>query len=358
MLIDGAMGEGGGSLVRMSVALSILTGTLVHIKNIRAHRENPGLRTQHLVSVKTIHEMFNGTLSHAEIGSTEIIYTPKLPPTNPSKDFFTIKIDTAGTIALVIQAVRLALALTSHEVSLNFLGGATYGTLAPSVDYIKHVTEPWLFHLFGYQANIEIDKHGFYPKGGAHVLMKIFPRKVLENQQKNDFIDFQPLLAIYGISLASKHLERAQVADRQAKAAEQILKSYFPQKEIHIESEYVDSVCPGSGITLWTEHSTNQYGYSLPLGSSVVGEKHISAEKIGQKSANDLIHEYNARCAADSYLQDQLIPYIALHPPITFSTSKITSHTQTNIDLVEKFLSVKFTKNSRDSANIISTERI
>ena len=89
-----------------------------------------------------------------------------------------------------------------------------------------------------------------------------------------------------------------------------------------------------------------------------MGEKHISAEKIGEKSANDLIREYNTRCAADSYLQDQLIPYMALYSPLTFSTSKITSHTQTNIDLTEKFLSVKFTKNPRDSAIILKSESI
>ena len=72
MLVDGKMGEGGGSLVRLAVAMAILTNQQVHIKNIRANRENPGLRTQHLVCINTIHEMFEGILTHAEVGSIEI----------------------------------------------------------------------------------------------------------------------------------------------------------------------------------------------------------------------------------------------------------------------------------------------
>ena len=49
--IDGSEGEGGGQILRTSLALSALTGTPVHIERIRARRPKPGLQRQHLVAV-------------------------------------------------------------------------------------------------------------------------------------------------------------------------------------------------------------------------------------------------------------------------------------------------------------------
>jgi len=45
--IDGSMGEGGGQILRYSLALSALLLQPVEVYNIRAKRSNPGLRPQH-----------------------------------------------------------------------------------------------------------------------------------------------------------------------------------------------------------------------------------------------------------------------------------------------------------------------
>jgi RNA 3'-terminal phosphate cyclase (ATP) len=52
LIIDGSYGEGGGQILRSTLALSILTGKPAQIVNIRAGRKKPGLRPQHLTSVK------------------------------------------------------------------------------------------------------------------------------------------------------------------------------------------------------------------------------------------------------------------------------------------------------------------
>jgi hypothetical protein len=49
--IDASIGEGGGQIVRTSLALAMCTGTPTTLRNIRAHRDNPGLRAQHLAAV-------------------------------------------------------------------------------------------------------------------------------------------------------------------------------------------------------------------------------------------------------------------------------------------------------------------
>jgi len=42
--IDGALGEGGGQILRTSLTLSVLTGRPFRMDNIRAGRPKPGLR--------------------------------------------------------------------------------------------------------------------------------------------------------------------------------------------------------------------------------------------------------------------------------------------------------------------------
>mgnify|MGYP000576731682 CR=1 FL=1 len=49
--IDGSTGEGGGQVLRSSLSLSILTGKPIRITGIRANRDRPGLRPQHLGNV-------------------------------------------------------------------------------------------------------------------------------------------------------------------------------------------------------------------------------------------------------------------------------------------------------------------
>ena len=43
LTIDGSFGEGGGQVLRSSLALSMVTGQAFRIENIRAGRKKPGL---------------------------------------------------------------------------------------------------------------------------------------------------------------------------------------------------------------------------------------------------------------------------------------------------------------------------
>ena len=61
MTIDGSMGEGGGQVLRTSLALSLVTGQPFRIENIRAGREKPGLLRQHLTAVNAATEVGRAT---------------------------------------------------------------------------------------------------------------------------------------------------------------------------------------------------------------------------------------------------------------------------------------------------------
>ena len=50
--INGTSGEGGGQILRTSLALSVLTGKPFRISRIRGRRKKPGLKRQHLTGVR------------------------------------------------------------------------------------------------------------------------------------------------------------------------------------------------------------------------------------------------------------------------------------------------------------------
>ena len=58
--IDGSLGEGGGQILRTSLALSLVTRTPFRMASIRVERAKPGLRRQHLTAVRAAAELIFG----------------------------------------------------------------------------------------------------------------------------------------------------------------------------------------------------------------------------------------------------------------------------------------------------------
>ena len=68
--IDGAAGEGGGQILRSSLALSLVTGKPFRIENIRAGRAKPGLLRQHLTALTAAAKIGGGKVEGAAAGSS------------------------------------------------------------------------------------------------------------------------------------------------------------------------------------------------------------------------------------------------------------------------------------------------
>lgn len=74
---DGTKLEGGGQLVRIVLGLSSLTGTPIHITDIRGKRSGGGgLKAQHLTAVKWLAGACGATIEGASLGSRELKFTP------------------------------------------------------------------------------------------------------------------------------------------------------------------------------------------------------------------------------------------------------------------------------------------
>ena len=67
--IDGSYGEGGGQIIRTSLALSLITGTPFRVRNVRARREKPGLQRQHLTAVTAAAAIGAAAVEGAHVGS-------------------------------------------------------------------------------------------------------------------------------------------------------------------------------------------------------------------------------------------------------------------------------------------------
>ena len=78
--IDGSYGEGGGQLLRYSIALAALLKKDIHIYNIRAKRSNPGLRNQHVTAIKVISKFVKADVEGLHVGSREIFFYPREKP--------------------------------------------------------------------------------------------------------------------------------------------------------------------------------------------------------------------------------------------------------------------------------------
>lgn len=328
--IDGSFGEGGGQIIRTSIALSAVTGKPCKITNIRAGRKNPGLQAQHLEAVKAAAKMCDAKTKGVELHSTELEFSSgKIKSGNIS-----ITIPTAGSVGLVLQPLMIAALHAERAVHINIKGGATNGKWAMPAGYAKNVLLPLLAKM-GYKAHIEINRYGYYPVGGAEVEMAIEPAKlsplVLVDQGKT--------LSITGVSHASNALEKASVAERQQKTARKII---FDAIGIapEIKAVYVDSACPGSALELFAE-TENSF-----MGSEGLGERGKRAEDVGKEAAERLV-EY-VKSPLDEHAEDQLIPYMALAGAGRVKVFSVSGHTRTNILVTEKFLPVKFSINEKE----------
>lgn len=329
--VDGSIGEGGGAVLRTALALSAVSQRPVHIFNIRVKRAKPGLQPQHLRGAEAIAKLTNAKLEGARLNSTELTFEPC--PIEGGRSH--IDIGTAGSTALVLQALMPAAAFARKPVELEIRGG-TENPMAPSIEFLANVTLPTLRRM-GYLGGVELVRRGHYPRGGGIVRARVEP---IEKLHALRLTELGKVTCISGVA----HCVRlpAHIATRMAHAASMALikagharidvksESYPPTKDPHLG--------PGTGITLWAETESGAI-----LGASALGKIRKPAEQVGREAAESLIAQLGTGHAVDRHLTDQLIPYLALAEGLSEVTStELTLHTLTNIMLVEHILGVKF----------------
>jgi RNA 3'-terminal phosphate cyclase (ATP) len=338
--IDGGAKSGSGTIVRYSVALASLLGKEIKIQNIRARRDKPGLRAQHLKVIQACQEMCRGIVSNAAVSSKEITYIPK--ERFRGGEYYW-DIGTAGSTTMLAQSL-LPLACFAPKPSKFRLEGGLFQDFAPSAYHMKFVLLPLLKRM-GVDAELDIIRPGYVPRGAGIIEIKVEPVKKLEPLS---LTEQGGILGIKGIALSS-HLKEKKVSHRMAEECQKALSSYG--HKVEIEEIYDESsLQEGAALAIYAETSSGNR-----IGSDRAGRRGRSSESIGRYVAQNLVEDIKTGAVVDRYTADQLIIYAGLAHGITwYSVPRITEHVETNLWLIEEFLGTK----TKIGGNLIEIEGI
>ncbi len=317
--IDGSQGEGGGQILRTSLALSLVTGQPFRMERIRAKRQKPGLLKQHLTAVEAAKSVGCAEVGGAALSSQTLEFRPG--PMTPGNYRFAV--GTAGSATLVFQTVLPALLTASGHSTLTLEGG-THNPMAPPFDFLVRCFMP-LIHCMGPSVELELLRHGFYPTGGGRFHARIEPAKRLSR------LDL---------------LERGSIRSRQARILVSKLPEHVGQRElavVHDELKWREDECaveavqypvgPGNTVVLAIEtgHVTGVF--------TGFGERGRPAEEVARSAIEAAKAWLEAGVPVDEHLADQLLIPMVLAGGGSFRTTKPSLHTTTNAEVIQRFLS-------------------
>lgn len=332
--IDGSQGEGGGQVLRTSLALAICTGRPVRIESIRAGRPKPGLMRQHLIAVRAAAIISDATVTGDAIGSRQVTLEPRT--IRPGD--YEFKIGTAGSTTLVLQTILPPLLIADGPSTIHLEGG-THNPHAPPFDFLERAFLS-LIERMGPRVSAELERPGFYPAGGGRLTVRIEPAS----------------------RLAPLHLiERGEVRRRVCRGVVSSLPGDIVKRELAVLRERLGwpDECfehrqlpsghgPGNVLTVEIE---SEHVCEVFTG---FGERGVRAETVAQGVLDEVEEYLAAGVPVGRHLADQLLLPLALAGGGSFITLPLTRHATTNIDVIRRFLDVEITwaKIGRDRVQV------
>lgn len=317
--IDGSRGEGGGQILRTSLALSVITGRKLRMYNIRAGRKKPGLQRQHLACVEAAAQLCRATTNRLEVGASELVFTPGTEW--PGE--IAIDIGTAGSVMLVVQTV-LPVALALGKPLHARITGGTHNPMAPPFEFVDRVFAPHL-RTMGGDLTLTLERPGFLPGGGGVVDVTVAGGTKL-----------RPI----------ELLEAGRVIARSATAICASLPRHVGEREIAVAQERLDH--PKTTILEFPKAGPqNVFMVEVELASGVrelvtsQGRKGYPAEDVADDALDELEDFLEAGVPVGEHLADQLLLPLALAGGGKFRTlGPLSLHATTNIDTINEFLDI------------------
>jgi len=313
------MGEGGGQVLRTSLALSVLSATPFRINGIRAGRARPGLMRQHLAAVNAAAQIGDATVHGADVGSTALEFRPKAIRGGN----YSFAIGGAGSTTLVFQTVLWPLLLGASEPSSLRFEGGTHNPMAPPFDFLVQAFLPVVARMGG-QVEAELTAHGFYPAGGGRWTATIRPAprlgrlELLERGELRQ-VSARSLVASLPPSVALRQLDMLASAlgwDRSACRPHMVERSRGPGNALlsFIECEHITEVVTG------------------------FGDRGVPSESVVAGVVTEVTRYLSAKVPVGEHLADQLLLPMALGGGGVFRTVEPSRHCLTQLTLLELFL--------------------
>ncbi len=330
--LHGSHGEGGGQVLRTALSLSMITGIPFRIERIRAKRSKPGLLRQHLTAVNAAAQICAARVQGAEPGSLALVFTPgKIRGGD-----YLHAIGTAGSCTLVLQTVLPALWFADAPSTVTISGG-THNSAAPPADFLQRVWLP-LLQRMGVDMALELLRHGFYPAGGGELRAHVQPipaMQTLHLAARGALQQVRATAIVAGVP--------GEVAKRELDTLHEELTGELGEVQGEIRGL---SSREGPGNALLLEL---QYAGVTELFTAF-GEKGLPAQAVASRLAREALAFHRSGAAVGEHLADQLLLPMALAGGGSFCTATLSSHLQTNIGVIEKFLPVAFSTTAESGA--------
>ncbi|MBY6241835.1 RNA 3'-terminal phosphate cyclase [Methylosinus sp. Sm6] len=321
--IDGALGEGGGQILRSALGLSMATGKPFVIDRIRAGRAKPGLMRQHLAAVRAAKQICGAKATGDEVGSTRLTFAPGA--VRPGDYVFDI--GSAGSTSLVLQAVLVPLVLAGAPSRVAIRGG-THNLAAPPFEFIDRAFVPQLRRM-GYDVTATLTRPGFYPAGGGEIRVEI---GASGEKRRIDIAERGATVERRARAIVANLAE--SIACREAETLCALLD--WPQESVRPMTER-RATGPGNILvaTLAYEHVTEV--------CSAFGRIGASAEQVAEECAAQVASYLRGEHPVGAHLADQLLVPMALGAGGSFVTCAPSRHMLTNMAIVEAFLGERIT---------------
>jgi RNA 3'-terminal phosphate cyclase (ATP) len=307
----------------------MLTGTPVHITNIRAGRAKSGLLRQHLTALQASATISDARISGAELRSNTFTFEPGTVRGGEH----TFSIGSAGSTTLVLQTILLPLALAA-EPSRIVLEGGTHNPAAPPFEFLAQAYLRQVNRM-GPKIQVTLDRAGFYPAGGGRIVVDITPAPTLTGFELLNRGALRRRWAKATVSKLPDH-----IAEREVKVLRKSLS--WPNEEF--ETAVIDnSPGPGNVVTIGIEfeHTTEVF--------TSFGEVRRAAEAVASAAVKPYKSFIKTAATAGEYLTDQLMLPLAIAGDGAFLSTGLSLHASTHLELIGKFLDVQATVEESDT---------
>ena len=247
----------------------------------------------------------------------------------------------AGATALLLQSSLPILMLRGGNVVLR---GGTNAPMAPQADYVVHVSTPGLARFLppGDAVATRLVCRGVMPRGGGEISVECSRGDAELPFVPVDLVERGEVAEVGGVAWAVGSIP-AKVAQRiAAGAAKAFSAAGVGSAKLECEIDVGNGAGGnGCGVVLWARTTTG-----MLLGADALGERGVSAEKVGAKAARALTAELAHGGVVDSHMQDQLLVFMALasgRSRVNIGTAPPTEHTRAAMAIVESLSPARFT---------------
>jgi RNA 3'-terminal phosphate cyclase (ATP) len=199
--------------------------------------------------------------------------------------------------------------------------------MAPPFDFIERSFLP-IINRMGPTVTTKLIRHGFYPRGGGRIELDITPAPL----RPIDCIERGEPLA------QSAEVRFAHIPPAIAVRMMVTLRKQLPDwpDDAFVSRELPEDQGPGVILML-----SARYANATEIVSGF-GQLGVPAERLAKTAAARMRGFAATDAFAGPYLADQLLLPFAIAGGGRFSTVKLSQHSRTAMDIIEKFLPVRF----------------